>query len=264
MKLSKLDLVLTVDSCRAALQRDSRMGDHSGCRPVRIPGYWIDGEGLDIPIDAPLQSGEQNLCRLHGGDTSLSLLIRQSLPRRYPGPSWRPARSSGGCSRSSNGFPALRCIPHKMLSPQRCSMHGGGLSRSKSCTHISPLSHRTPERRGHPLPAPPTGLILLSPWTDMGVAREPPELAMLSFASSDTFGWGLHGQKAYPKLAPGQTGKQCCGHKSLYPPSSVSEVRFANFPRTFINAGGAKILVDQIRTGNGWQRIWARGMALAE
>ncbi|KAN0088962.1 hypothetical protein V8E55_006019 [Tylopilus felleus] len=77
---------------------------------------------------------------------------------------------------------------------------------------------------------------------------------MLSFVSLNTLIWGLHGRISSVLKAnlPGQTGKRCCGNKSLLSlPSSFavcSKVRFANFPRTFINAGGAEIAVDQIRT----------------
>ncbi|KAI0260817.1 Alpha/Beta hydrolase protein [Gloeopeniophorella convolvens] len=35
--------------------------------PARIPGYWIDKEGADIPIGAPLEPGETVVLALHGG-----------------------------------------------------------------------------------------------------------------------------------------------------------------------------------------------------
>src|SRR5882762_1166050 len=35
--------------------------------PISIPGYWMDEEGMDIPISAPPRQGEKVIYSMHGG-----------------------------------------------------------------------------------------------------------------------------------------------------------------------------------------------------
>ncbi|EPQ57629.1 hypothetical protein GLOTRDRAFT_137898, partial [Gloeophyllum trabeum ATCC 11539] len=39
----------------------------AGLHPVRLPGYWLDRDGSDIPAGTPAASGEKVIYHLHGG-----------------------------------------------------------------------------------------------------------------------------------------------------------------------------------------------------
>ncbi|KIJ59088.1 hypothetical protein HYDPIDRAFT_33534 [Hydnomerulius pinastri MD-312] len=241
-----------------------------GVTPVRIPGYWLDREGVETPIGAPILGGEKILYRLHGGgyvalsahptDPSASIAralmehcqqIKRTFQIEY-------RLSAAAPYPARNPFPAALfdalagykyLVNDLSINPSDIIIEGDSAGANLALA----LTRYLVEFRNNAdiaLPAPPAGVILLSPWADIGVSHETPDSAMLSFVPSDTLGWGLHGRKAFPKLAfLGKLGKDAADTNRYISPASLHcEARFANFPRTFINAGGAEILVDQIRT----------------
>ena len=168
----------------------------------------------------------RTFCRLHGGVPrflcSSDRSFYDDIQDLHPGlpavqadvPDRRVSVFQHCAVPRTNPFPAALVGTMRGIQPERIF-----------CSHWSAISPNTGAQGiavGYPLPAPPAGLILLSPWTDMGGTRETPELAMLSFVSSDTLRWGLHGRKAYPKLAR----KRCCGHNRYIPQLCCFAARF--------------------------------------
>jgi acetyl esterase/lipase len=111
--------------------------------------------------------------------------------------------------------------------------------------------------------APPGALLLMSPWTDMGGSHIRPGSSAITNARSDYLGGSpqTKGQLPYPVLAfIGPHDRSWVQTNPYISPASLelkmtgpsadpgSTGLFSKFPRTFIAAGGAEQLVDQIRT----------------
>jgi acetyl esterase/lipase len=108
------------------------------------------------------------------------------------------------------------------------------------------------EYKGIPdIPAPPSALILLSPWTDVGVSHDYPGSSSYKFVGSDVINI-LSGGISYSKDAfLGPLGMGAAAHNRYISPASLHpsmSIDFVGFPKTFIVAGGAEVLLDQIRT----------------
>jgi acetyl esterase/lipase len=98
------------------------------------------------------------------------------------------------------------------------------------------------------MPAPPGGVILLSPWTDMSNSHDVPALSSYECVNSDYINTraGSHPEDAFlGPLGIGAAYNRYISPASLHPSMSIS---FKNFPKTFVVAGGAEVLRDQIRT----------------
>ncbi|KAH7929059.1 alpha/beta-hydrolase [Leucogyrophana mollusca] len=241
-----------------------------GVEPIRIPGYWIDREGLDIPVGDPLQQGEKILYRIHGGgfvglsahptdpSTGISRALMQFCAQFKRTFTIEYRLSKAAPYSASNPFPAAlfdslagyNYLTNVMgINPSDIIVEGDSAGGNLALALVRYLveSQNNPENN---LPAPPGGVILLSPWIDLSVSHETPGSSMLSFAGSDTLGTGLNGRKSYPKIAYlGALGNEAAESNRFISPASLHcEARFLGFPRTFINAGGAELLVDQIRT----------------
>lgn len=103
------------------------------------------------------------------------------------------------------------------------------------------------------LPSPPGALILLSPWADMGLSNNLPGSSAFTCSNSDfvdvaTEG-GMHTYVTEAFVGP--HGLAVVDMNAYISPASLRlfhKPSFSNFPRTFIVAGGAEIILDQIRT----------------
>jgi acetyl esterase/lipase len=108
------------------------------------------------------------------------------------------------------------------------------------------------EYKGTPnIPAPPRALILMSPWTDMGTSHDRPGSSSYEFINSDYINT-VEGSVNYSKDAfLGPFGMGAASHNRYISPASLHpsmSISFEGFPKTFIVAGGAEVLMDQIRT----------------
>jgi acetyl esterase/lipase len=99
------------------------------------------------------------------------------------------------------------------------------------------------------LPAPPSAMLLVCPWTDLGQSHNVPGGSYVEFVNSDFLVPEIAMTYARAFLGPHGMDE---GEVNIYiSPASVHpsmKVSFVGFPRTFILAGGAEILFDQIKT----------------
>jgi acetyl esterase/lipase len=99
---------------------------------------------------------------------------------------------------------------------------------------------------------PPGSLILLSPWVDLGRSHTiDPEATVYKHAPSDYINTAAH-HPMYPLVAfVGPHGTGAAEINPYISPASkdpAMKISFKGFPRTFIVAGGAEVLYDQIVT----------------
>ncbi|EGO20645.1 hypothetical protein SERLADRAFT_477052 [Serpula lacrymans var. lacrymans S7.9] len=255
----------TPDLMDKQLQRWATM---SGVHPIRIPGYWMDKEGLDIPIGAPLQPGEKILYRLHGGAFTIcsshphdySALIPRDLLKNCP--SFRRAFSVEYRLSVGPPYPARNPFPAALLDTL------AGYSYLVNECHYRPsdiiimgesaggnlalgltrylLQH---EHTLNDVPAPPAGLILSSPWVDFSTSHVTPGSSVFLNAESDFVGHliGLENYSTFAFLGPhGKDGAET--NMYISPASLHIEPTFRGFPRTFLIAGEAEVFLDQIKT----------------
>jgi acetyl esterase/lipase len=101
------------------------------------------------------------------------------------------------------------------------------------------------------IPASPGALILLSPWTDASDSHDYPGSSSHEFNDSDYVNI-INKEMSYPKDAfLGPLGMDAAAQNRYISPASLHpsmSIDFKGFPKTFIVAGGAEVLLDQIRT----------------
>ncbi|EIW75126.1 alpha beta-hydrolase [Coniophora puteana RWD-64-598 SS2] len=238
-------------------------------RPERIPGYWMDKIGLNPAVGEALQPGEKILYRMHAGcyvalsahqDSPVAALCRGFLEnyksfRRAFSIEYR--LSTGPPHSATNPFPAALMdalagynylINTVGVQPSDIVFVGDSAGGNLAVALTRYLvEQQTVE--GNNVPPPPSALILVSPWADLGDSHEGPNTSMKRLKKYDPLG-ALPGQIAYAKTAfAGPFGKEFLQtNEWVSPASKHAQTSFAGFPRTFINAGGVEIFVDQIRT----------------
>ncbi|OJA14431.1 hypothetical protein AZE42_06421 [Rhizopogon vesiculosus] len=235
--------------------------------PTRIPGYWYGRSGTPPePTQSP-QPGEKVFYYFHGGGyTGLSahpqeitanitrnlLKLDQSAPRAFA----LEYRLS-----STHPFPERFPFPAALLDalsgylylveevgyePSDIILVGdsaGGNLALALCRYL--LEHTG--LAGIKIPAPPGGLILLSPWVDLSDSHGWPGCSNLTLDMDYISKRPLYSKVAF--LGPFGLGfamlNRYISPAALHP--SV-QAHFKGFPRTFIAAGTAERLLDQIRT----------------
>ncbi|KAG6876106.1 hypothetical protein C0993_005489 [Termitomyces sp. T159_Od127] len=235
--------------------------------PVRIPGYWTHKKGYDIKVGAAPASGEKVLYHLHGG-----AYIRLSAH-----PSDPTAAIARGILEHTESIHRIFALEYRLSSSKPFEVDApfpaalidalagyqylvnvvgfdpaniiiAGDSAGGNLAHA--LTRYLVEYKGFDkLPAPPGGIILLSPWSDLGVSHEGPTASSHKFVDSDY----LHptiGSVNYAKDSfLGPLGLGAAVRNPYISPASLDPalvINFKGFPRTFIVAGGAEILYDQI------------------
>ncbi|OJA14375.1 hypothetical protein AZE42_12088 [Rhizopogon vesiculosus] len=236
--------------------------------PARIPGYWYGRSGTTPkPTQSP-QPGEKVFYCFHGGGyTQLSahpkapsadivrslLKLDQSaprafaleyrlsstypLPKRYPFPTALLDAVSGY-------YYLVEEIGYKPSDIILTGDSAGGNLALALCRYLV-------EHKGLPgikIPAPPGGLLLLSPWVDLSNSHDWPGSSSLAFdmdiINSDHTAYSkaafldpfeLDFAMINPYISPASV------HPSL-------QVHFRGFPRTFIAVGTVERLLDQTRT----------------
>ncbi|KAF8210370.1 alpha/beta-hydrolase [Mycena galopus ATCC 62051] len=237
-----------------------------GVSPVKLPGYWLHKSGSTIEGEAPLMPGEKIVYALHGG--------------AYTRLSAHPSDPTAGITRglldrvdsvhrtftieyrlsSTKPYPEEHPFPTALLDALT------GYNYLINTLHI-PASDIIVEGDSaggnlalaltrylveHPIAAlpPPTLLLLLSPWCDLGTSHAFPGSSLYTCRKSDYI--TIDQDKSVYAVAA-FTGPFGLGASEINPyisPASVhaGDVSFVGFPPTFIAAGGAEILLDSIRT----------------
>ncbi|KAF8347985.1 Alpha/Beta hydrolase protein [Amanita rubescens] len=238
----------------------------AGVSSVRIPGYWTHKIGISLQLAAAPQKGEKVVYHLHGGSYILQsanpldptaaigkglLKYSEEVLRVF---SIEYRRSSHKPFEIASPFPAALLdalagysylISTVGFSPSDIVLVGDSAGGNLALALIRYLIEHQ-ESPDIQLPVPPGHLVLLSPWADMSKSHETP-------SSSTTRNW----KSDYIRLADYARTAFLGPHKQEYletncyiSPASLqaTQVNFKKFPRTFIVAGGAEIMYDQIVT----------------
>jgi acetyl esterase/lipase len=236
--------------------------------PIRIPGYWLEKEGLDIPTNARPKPGEKILYALHGGgyaacsahpSDGTASIARGIL--QHGGPSLLRAfqveyRNSKPATESSpNPFPAAlldaiagyNYLVHDLgFSPEDIVVEGDSAGANLALALVRYLI----ENPGEAIPRPPSALVLSSPWVDLGPEPTDPSSSMYVNKDSDFIFMAGPGYVALTGNFFGSLGHSAGASNRYISPAclapSMEPISFKGFPRTFIVAGGAEVLRDQI------------------
>jgi acetyl esterase/lipase len=239
---------------------------------VRLPGYWVHKKGTFIKVGSAPQPGEKVIYQLHGG----------AYVRLSANPKDITAAISKGYVQHIDTVQRVFSIEYRLAStkpyavafpfptqlidalagynylvnvvgfaPENIIVSGD--SAGGNLAHA--LTRYLVEYQGAAdvpsLPSPPSALILLSPWVDLGGSHNNIPNASVKtntvtdyLDTSDGIPWaeaafcGPHG------LGAAQTNEYISPaslHQSL-------SVNFKGFPRTFIVSGGSEIIYDSILT----------------
>ncbi|KAF8219895.1 endoplasmic reticulum protein [Tricholoma matsutake] len=237
--------------------------------PVRIPGYWMHKQGSTIKVEASPAPGEKVVYHMHGGGyvrhsahpTDATAAIPRGLLKHVDSVhrtfSIEYRVSSTTPNPVANPFPAalldalagynylLNVIGFSSSDIIFCGDSAGG-----NLAHA--LTRYLVEHKDYAnIPPLPSALIFLSPWIDLGVSHDYPGSSSHRFIDSDYIDV-VGSRMLYPKDAfLGPLGMGAAAHNIYISPASLHpsmKVNFRGFPKTFITAGGAEVLLDQIRT----------------
>ncbi|KAI0293340.1 Alpha/Beta hydrolase protein [Multifurca ochricompacta] len=233
--------------------------------PASIPGYWFDKKGVDTPIGARPRPGERVIYTLHGGayfrysaspkDSPAN--IARGLLKHCPGVDrlfaveYRLSRAAPE-DIAANAFPAALLdaiagytylVETVGFSPKDIIIEGDSAGGNLALVLTRYLVENVGLVAG--LPAPPGALLLLSPWTNVSLGLPPPGSRTAANFNADYLtipDGGDYALRAFlgphdhldPYISPGSTDPRM-------PP-----VSFEGFPPTFVNAGGAELLIDEI------------------
>lgn len=239
--------------------------------PARIPGYWTHKKGSQIEIGAAPTPGEKVLYHLHGGayvrlsahpkDVTAVIArgILQHVDSVHRSFAVEYRLSSSKPYEVANPFPAALLdalagynylVNTVGFSPSDILLVGdsAGANLAHALTRYLVEYKDTPDIA---IPASPGALVLLSPWCDFGVSHEQPGTSSENFIVSDYIHPTRGGINYAKDSFLGALGASEAPHNTYISPSSLDPamtIDFHGFPRTFIAAGGAEVLFDQIVT----------------
>ncbi|TFK53958.1 alpha/beta-hydrolase [Heliocybe sulcata] len=247
------------------LGRLKDMAAASGVEPVRLPGYWLDRDGSDVPLGAPPRPGEKVVFHLHGGayvflsantqdpttEIGRGLMERCESIGRVFSIEYRLAATPDNelaypfPSQLLDALTAYYYLVHTVgFAPADIIVDGDSAGANLALA----LTRYLIETASDAVPAPPGRLLLLSPWCDAGPIRATPSSSWAQFAHIDC-GPGAQLQEA-AKMFCGPLGLAEAEVNPYISPASTHtsmSVSFKGFPRTFILCGGMEGLRDQIR-----------------
>jgi acetyl esterase/lipase len=242
---------------------------------VRIPAYWIDADGGPrVPADAPPAPGERVVYHLHGGAYVLGSAAPSDMTAKMSrGPLTHVAGlrrtmsleyrlSSTVPGRPANPFPAalldglagynhlVNVVGFAPADIVVCGDSAGGnlaLALVRYLIEEQPFLVASAQADGKMPLAPPGGILLSSPWADIGTSHDAPPRAYLQ--RTDYVG-NLAGARAkFAHTAFG--GRVALDTNRWTSPAAralAGRVGFRGWPRTFLACGGAEYLAPAIRT----------------
>jgi acetyl esterase/lipase len=243
--------------------------DKASVSSITIPGYWVHKKGSTIPVAAPPVPGEKVIFVMHGGgyctfsahpkDPTAAIArgvlqhchtVRRTFSIEY-------RLSAGAPDPLANPFPsalldALAGYNYLVnavgFAPGDIILQGDSAGGNLALALTRYLVEHKMSAGDARLPALPSAVLLLSPWADMGQSHNVPGGSFVEFAGSDYLDPEQAAIYAGAFLGPHGVDE---GEINRYvSPASVHpsmEVSFVGFPRTFILAGGAEIMFDQIK-----------------
>ena len=245
--------------------------DTANVSSVRVPGYWTHKKGTSINVASPPQPGEKVIYFFHGGGyvafsahpNDFTSAIGRGLLRHVE-PVSRvfslEYRLAVGKHKPAHPFPtqlldALAGYNYLVnvvgFSPDDIIIAGdsaGGNLAHALTMYLTEYKDATDVV----IPAPPSAVILLSPWIDLGVTHiNLPKGSAKTFLPSDYIDVTSSRTKYSIDAFIGPHGHEIAEINPYISPASLDpglHVDFKNFPRTFIVGGGAEVLIDSIRT----------------
>lgn len=245
---------------------------------ISLPGYWQHKKGTNIEIAAGPQPGEKVLYNLHGGaycrmsahpsDPTANIVvgILQHVPSIQRAFSLEYRLSSTVPFAVAHPFPtalidALAGYNYLVnvvgISPSNIIICGDSAGANLAHALVRYLvENQSPSEVANPgptvIPGVPSALILLSPWSDLSNYHENiPGGSAFECVSTDYIG-ARDGSHSWSKDAfVGPHGRAITQTHTYVSPASLHPgftISFKGFPRTFINAGGIEVLLDQIHT----------------
>ena len=239
---------------------------------AHIPGYWLDRDETLAP-GAPPQPGDRIIYRLHGGgyyqlsahpsDPTANIvhgILNRSPPisRTF---SIEYRLSSAEPYKPENPFPAAlldaiagyNYLVHTIgFDPRDIIVAGDSAGGNLALALVRYLRDYQDYHPDLHLPALPSGLLLLSPWADLGRSHDGPNTSLSNFCPYDYTDSSGQKRPSYGKLAfLGPFGLGLAENCPYVSPASLNGcvgARFDGFPRTLICAGGAEPLLDSIRS----------------
>ena len=237
--------------------------------PIRIPGYWIHRDGSSTEIGAPPVPGEKVVYNMHGGGyirlSAHPKDVTATIPRGmlehvdsvHRTFSIEYRLSSTTPNPIANPFPAALLdalagynylVNVVGFSPSDILFCGDSAGGNLALALVRYITEHKDQGN---IPPPPGALILLSPWTDTSESHDYPGSSSHEFIDSDYVDV-VDGKMSYAKDAfLGTLGMDAASHNRYISPASLHpsmSIDFMGFPKTFIVAGGAEVLLDQILT----------------
>ncbi|KAJ7593708.1 Alpha/Beta hydrolase protein [Mycena floridula] len=235
---------------------------------VRIPGYWIARDKKKVDVGNPPKPGEKVLYHFHGGgyvqlsacpsDPTSQIVkgLMKHIPNIHRTFSLEYRLSASSPYPATNPFPAalidamagyIHLVKVVGYSPDDIIIEGDSAGGNLALA----LTRYLVENQDRLKIAPASALILFSPWTDLSDAPTSPMASANANKKSDYIGNTTDGSIDYSKesftgpygLGAAQVNRYI-SPASLHPQMNIS---FKGFPRTFIVAGEAEVLLDQIR-----------------
>ncbi|CAL1707782.1 unnamed protein product [Somion occarium] len=239
-----------------------------GC--IRIPGYWFEKKGDNRKAGEPAKPGEKVVYALHGGGYGGQSAHPSDLASNVPRGILEYAKtvsraftlefrlSTGPPNEAANSFPAALIdavagynylVNEVGFLTQNIIVEGDSAGGNLALALVRYLIEN--KDAGIPsFPAPPHDLILLSPWADLGTSHKIEGTSVYTNVKTDFIDL-LHPSRLVPNFL-GPFGLDIANRNRYISPASTAptmeKVSFNGFPRTFIVAGGAEVLRDQIRT----------------
>ena len=237
---------------------------------ARIPGYWMEKGGNKGKDVAPAAPGEKVLYKFHGGGyqalsahpsdmtaviTSDILTYSKTINRAFS-LEYRLTKPPG--LKPAHPFPAalldaIAGYDHLVnvlgFQPSNIIIEGDSAGANLALALTRYLLENQ-GRDGVKLPAPPGGLVLNSPWTDLTGSDHKDggsPFTNRGFDFLDMFTAGF--QAMIDKFLGGPTQRELANNPYISPGAQTAEmdkISFAGFPRTFITYGGYEVLLDQI------------------
>ncbi|KAK0461179.1 Alpha/Beta hydrolase protein [Desarmillaria tabescens] len=243
------------------------MADVSKVLPTRIPGYWVHRKGSNIEFGSSPTAGEKVVLSFHGGayirysahpddptaTIAKGLLKNVASVQRLFCVEYRLSKTSAGA------FPAalldalaayVYLVNDIGFLPTDIIIEGDSAGGNLALALTRYLVESQNNAEGLPVPPPPSALVLFSPWADIGTSHF--TLGSIAAKNSMTDYIGGMAESDYArKMFCGQNGKDAISVNPYMSPASIDprmKVDFKGFPRTFIVAGGAEVLLGVIRT----------------
>ncbi|CAL1707835.1 unnamed protein product [Somion occarium] len=243
---------------------------------ISIPGYWYDKEGYDTAVGEPPMPGEKVLYYIHGGGfiaysahpcvpvysyITRRLMTCHSSVRRALSVEYRLVVNPFGDE--VYPFPAALLdtlagytrLVNAGFRPEDIILAGDSAGANLALALVRYLieSRRDPVA-DKVVPHPPSALVLVSPWADLGTSHDGPNSSLRTKLSSDYLrpvdsGLLYYARQNYsgPLGFPGgPNDNPYLSPASVHP--GMPRVSFEGFPPTIIVMGEAETFSDQIET----------------